>query len=54
MYYNKDSDYETLARSNENLRDKLEGKLREPNMSKSTENSNGNDVSDKVAVQSMD
>ena len=42
MYENNDKDYETLARSNENLRDNLEGKLHEPRMDKSTENSNGN------------
>lgn len=55
MYENNDKDYETLARSNENLRDSIEGKLHEPSMSKSTENSNGNrDISDKTAVQSMD
>lgn len=55
MYENNDKDYETLARSNENLRDNLEGKLHEPRMDKSTENSNGNrDISNKTAVQSMD
>ena len=55
MYENNDKDYETLARSNENLRDNLEGKLHETRMEKSTEKSNGNrDISDKTAGQSMD
>ena len=55
MYETNDKDYETMARSNENLRDKLEGKLNEPNLSKSTENTNGNcDVSNNPSIQSVD
>lgn len=44
MNNDKDSihDYETTVRSSENLRDKMEGSVNEPNRFKSTENSHEN------------
>lgn len=39
---NNHNDYETHARSNESLRDSMDGKLNEPHLSQSTENNNQN------------
>jgi len=50
------SDYEQHARSNESIRDTMDGKLNEPRMSQSTEGSNQNiDQSSRCdGSQSMD
>lgn len=46
--------YEQTVRSNENLRDKMEGRVNEPNRFRSTENQKrDNDVSNN-SIQSMD
>lgn len=46
--------YESTVRSNENLRDKMEGVLNEPNRFKSTEDQKREDDSQNKPIQSMD
>lgn len=47
-------DYETTVRSSENMRDKMEGILNEPNRFRSTENEKNQEDSSSNSIQSMD